>query len=112
MPASEAASRTVAFSSALICFASMIRVLAAIAGTTETVKTQDSNHRCQRLFPILVYIRSEHVCFQPIRVFLSEKPQSAQNGIGCGLAETTEAGVSHHIAKLFEFFQVAPGGGE
>src|ERR1017187_8379047 len=107
MPASVAASRIVALSSALTCFPSIVKVLAAIE---ISVAGFGLRRRSRGLLCPAVAVRPVCVLLDQLRVFAPEEAQRAQHRVGRGLAETTKAGVLHHLAKVLELLQVARGG--
>src|ERR1039457_783740 len=99
MPASVAASRIVALSSALTCFPSIVSVLAAIEISVAGFGFRRGGGG---LFRAAVAVRPRGCLLEQFRVFASEEAQRTQHGVGRGLAEPAEAGVLHHIAKLLE----------
>src|SRR4051794_10274482 len=100
-PASSAACKIVAPSSALIGLPSMVRVFAAI-------KLSGCHRRGLRL-PFAAG-RRQVAGLQQFLVLVPEKPQRAERRVGGGLAEAAEARVPDHVAKLLELRNV-PGGG-
>src|ERR1039457_6103976 len=107
MPASVAASRIVTLSSALTCFPSIVKVLAAIE---ISVAGFGFGRGGGGLLRAPVAVRPVGILLEQLRVFAPEEAQRAQHRVGRGLAETTKARVLHHVAKLLKLLQVARGG--
>src|ERR1019366_1496510 len=96
-PASVAASRIVALSSALTCFPSIVNVLAAIE-----ISLQGCGFRLAGfgLLRAAVAVRPVGVLLEQLRVFAAEEAQRAQHRVGRGLAQAAKAGALHHLAKV------------
>src|ERR1035441_318265 len=99
MPASVAASRIVALSSALTCFPSIVIVLAAIEISVAGFGFRRGG--CGLLRPAIA-VRPVGILLEQLRVFAPEEAQRAEHRVGGGLAETAKAGVLDHVAKLLE----------
>src|ERR1035441_5281097 len=96
MPASVAASRIVALSSALTCFPSIVNVLAAIEISVAGFGFRRGG--CG-LLRAAIAVRPVGILLEQLRVFAPEEAQRAQHRVRRGLTEAAEAGVFHHIAK-------------